>query len=98
MLTDAAAKEGLSESRRLEFDVLYAQHRRDYGNVTIIGLMLGLLGFDRFCVGHVGVGFAKLFTFGGLGVWAFVDLFLIRSAAAEVNASAAREIAASLTS
>ena len=36
-----------------------------------------LLGIDRMYMGRVGMGIAKLVTFGGLGVWATVDSIII---------------------
>jgi len=34
---------------------------------------LGSLGIDRFYRGQVGLGILKLITFGGCGIWAFID-------------------------
>ena len=98
LLAVASAKDHLPDDRRQEFDTIYASHRRDYGIATVLSVLWGLFGVDRFYIGHTGVGFAKLFTLGGLFIWAFVDLFLIRAAAADVNATTARQIATSLDS
>lgn len=43
----------------------------------ILSLLVGVFGVDRFYLGKVGTGIAKLLTFGGLGVWALVDLILV---------------------
>ena len=48
--------------------------------LLIVSILLGGLGVDRFMLGQTGLGIGKLITFGGLGVWWFIDLFLIMNA------------------
>jgi hypothetical protein len=43
----------------------------------LLSLLLGGLGVDRFYLGKIGTGILKLVTFGGLGIWALIDLILI---------------------
>lgn len=55
------------------------QQESDKSFVTtwLLSWFLGTLGIDRFYLGQVGLGVAKLLTFGGCGIWAFVDLVLV---------------------
>ena len=43
----------------------------------LLCLLLGGLGIHRFYVGKIGTGILMLLTFGGLGIWALVDLIMI---------------------
>ena len=43
----------------------------------LLCFLLGVFGAHRFYVGKVGTGILQLFTLGGLGIWAFVDLIMI---------------------
>lgn len=53
--------------------------------VLIISILFGVAGIDRFLIGDFGLGFLKLITLGGLGVWAIVDIFLTYKKAREQN-------------
>ena len=45
--------------------------------VFLLCLLLGPLGIHRFFVGKIGTGILMIVTFGGLGVWALIDLIMI---------------------
>ena len=44
---------------------------------AIFAILLGFFGVDRFYLGKVGTGVAKLLTCGGAGVWWLIDVILI---------------------
>lgn len=55
----------------------------------VFSIFLGYLGVDRFYIGHTGLGVAKLLlSWMTLGIWPFVDWFLIMGATKRSNLEA----------
>ena len=50
------------------------REKKNFLTAIILSFLLGPLGIDRFYLGCVGTGIIKLLTFGGLGIWALIDL------------------------
>lgn len=44
---------------------------------ALLCFFLGVFGAHRFYVGKVGTGILQLLTFGGFGIWAFIDFIMI---------------------
>lgn len=57
----------------------------------VLSVLIGGLGADRFYIGDIGLGVAKLLTGGGLGVWWFIDLFVITGKTKKNNAKELNE-------
>ena len=85
-------RKGLSDEEGKQFDLQFAEMRKKPEIALVISLVGGLLGADRFYLGHTPLGVLKLVTFGGVVCWAIVDWFLIMGAARERNVEIAREI------
>ena len=50
---------------------------REWLLALLLSIFFGVLGVDRFYLGHVGLGIVKLLTGGGCGIWWLIDIILI---------------------
>ena len=51
----------------------------------VLSIFLGCYGIDRFYIGHIGLGVAKLLTCSGIVFWYFLDWFFILGATRNEN-------------
>jgi len=80
-----ALRERLMQLDDAKIVQLQAANLKDPTTLLIISILAGHFGVDRFLLGEVGLGVAKLLTCGGLGIWTVIDWFLIMGRAREVN-------------
>lgn len=50
---------------------------KDWLTTLLLCVFVGGLGVHRFYTGHTVIGIIQLFTLGGCGIWALIDLILI---------------------
>ncbi len=86
------AKQDLANGEQLQFDVQFAARRKDPRTALAISIIGGSLGVDRFYIGDIGLGIAKLLTLGGLFIWTIIDWFLIMDAARLNNSELMRQV------
>ncbi len=67
------------------FQMMLTQDYKSPSTALILSVLLGYLGVDRFYIGDVGLGIAKLLTMGGFGVWTVIDWFFISNATRRNN-------------
>ncbi len=54
-----------------------AGQQKSWGMTILLCYLLGYLGVHRFYTGRIVSGIFQLLTFGGFGIWVFVDLIMI---------------------
>ena len=88
----AQMTQGLTDSQKMIFQSQYGSERKDRGT----GLILAVLGWDRFWLGDIGLGLLKYLTAGGCLIWWLVDIFTAGSRCDNYNRQKAQEIVAAL--
>jgi hypothetical protein len=68
-----------------KINLLYSTELKDPTVILMISIFIGVFGIDRFVLGDVGLGVAKLLTGGGCGIWAIIDIFFTYKKSKEVN-------------
>ena len=59
--------------------------QKSAGTTWILWFFTAGLGGHRFYLGKTGTAVAMLLTLGGLGIWAFIDLFLLNGMIRDTN-------------
>ncbi|MDY4337817.1 TM2 domain-containing protein [Streptococcus sp. 21WXBC0057M1] len=78
--------------------VIAAADVKNPTTALILSIFLGTLGVDRFYIGHVGLGVAKLLlAWLTFGIWTIVDWFLIINATKKANLVAINNALATMT-
>lgn len=57
---------GISDQQKIQFIARYIEEGKDPAKGLDFSIGLGVLGFDRFYIAHIGWGILKLLTIGGL--------------------------------
>lgn len=78
--------------------VIAAANVKNPTTALILSIFLGTLGVDRFYIGHVGLGVAKLLlAWLTFGIWTIIDWFLIINATKKANLAALNNALATMT-
>ena len=78
--------------------VIAAANIKNPTTALILSIFLGTLGVDRFYIGHVGLGVAKLLlAWLTFGIWTIVDWFHIINATKKTNLVALNNALATMT-
>ena len=78
--------------------VIAAENVKNPTTALILSIFLGTLGVDRFYIGHIGLGVAKLLlAWLTFGIWTIVDWFLIINATKKANLVAINNALATMT-
>ncbi|MGQ7461782.1 TM2 domain-containing protein [Streptococcus suis] len=79
-------RQRLNELDESQTAFILATELKSPTTALILSILLGYLGADRFYIGQIGLGVAKLLlSWATFGIWPLVDWFLIMGATKKVN-------------
>lgn len=70
---------------RTKFPIVLSLPYKNPTRLFILSLVLGFWGLDRLDLGQTFLAFLKFLTIGGVGVWWFIDLFIIVNSTKKYN-------------
>jgi TM2 domain-containing membrane protein YozV len=85
-------KQGLTSEELQRLGSEMSKKQKSSGTAWILWVFAAGLGGHRFYLGKTGTAVAMLLTLGGLGVWSFIDLFLVNGMIKEANEKIENEI------
>jgi TM2 domain-containing membrane protein YozV len=90
---------GMSQEKVVQFAAAYRQVRKDPQTLRLMAIIgiVAVPGLHRFWVGHLGLGFLYLVTWGLLLLGTITDIVKYRDLAFRYNQQAARRIASTLS-
>lgn len=74
---NCGAKTGPQAEICVKCGVRLAEDGKDWLIALLLCIFLGVMGVHRFYTGSIALGLLQLFTLGGCGIWALIDLILI---------------------
>lgn len=66
--------------------------QKSTGTTWLLWFFTGGMGGHRFYLGKTGTAVAMLLTLGGLGIWTFIDLFLLNGMIKDTNENIENDI------
>lgn len=85
-------KQNLSSKELQLFQAEMMNRRKTSSTAWLLWAFTGGVGGHRFYLGRTGSAVAMLLTLGGLGIWTFVDIFLINGMVKETNEQVELEV------
>jgi TM2 domain-containing membrane protein YozV len=85
-------KQGMTTEELQLLSSEMSKKQKSNGTTWLLWFFFGYLGGHRFYLGKTGTAVAQLLTLGGLGIWTFIDLFLINGMIKDTNEKIENEI------
>jgi len=78
-------KDKLNQMSDAQIDGLLSVQFKKPMTMLLIAILVGEFGVDRFMLGQIGLGIAKLLTLGGCGIWWIIDIFTVSNRTKDQN-------------